>query len=212
MPLQNRVTPEGEIVAAAARGTMMGNRGGCLHRPDKTLAKRRWVSRQWICCELQFRGRHREVMTPGQYTELFFLDEATALAAGHRPCFECRRSDAVAFATLWAQREGRGGRASAGDIDAVLHEERLGPGGAKRTFQSRLADLPAGSIVRVAGRPHLLADGKLRPWTPGGYEAAVSFAPETDVDVLTPACVVELLRLGLRPRLHRTAITPSEHG
>ena len=90
MPLQNRVTPEGEIIATAARGTMMGNRGGCLHRPDKTLGRRRWVTRQWICCELRFRGRHRVVMTPGQYTELFFLDEATALAAGHRPCFECR--------------------------------------------------------------------------------------------------------------------------
>src|SRR5690606_9191936 len=128
MPLQNRVTPEGEIIATAARGTLMGNRGGCLHGPDRRLGRRRWVTRQWICCELQFRGRHRQVMTPGQYTELFFLDEATALAAGHRPCFECRRADAVRFARTWAQIEGQTGRASAPHMDAALHAERLGPG------------------------------------------------------------------------------------
>lgn len=210
MPLQNRVTPEGEIIATTARGTMMGNRGGCLHRPDKTLGNRHWVSRQWICCELQFRGRHREVMAPMRYTELFFLDEATALAAGHRPCFECRRRDALAFASLWARWQGHDGRAAAADMDAVLHQERLGPGGGKRTFRSRLADLPAGSIVRLDGRPHLLAGGKLRPWAPGGYGAAVSFSAKTEADVLTPASVVALLRLGLQPRLHPTAVEPPE--
>jgi len=206
MPLQNRVTPEGEIIATAARGTMMGNRGGCLHRPDKTLGRRRWVSRQWICCELQFRERHREVMAPRLYTELFFLDEATALAAGHRPCFECRRGDALAFASLWARWQGHDGRAAAADMDAVLHEERLGPVGAKRTFRSRLADLPAGSIVQIGGRPHLMSGGKLRPWAPDGYGAAVGFSAEMEVDVLTPASVVALLRLGLKPRLHPTAV------
>src|SRR5690606_39500251 len=120
MPLQNRVTPEGEIIATSARGTMMGNRGGCLHRPDKTLGRRRWVTKQWICCELQFRGRHREVMAPRRYTELFFLDEATAFAAGHRPCFECRRADAPDFARLWANAEGRAERAGAAHLDAVV--------------------------------------------------------------------------------------------
>ena len=206
MPLQNRVTPEGEIIATAARGTMMGNRGGCLHRPDKTLGRRRWVSRQWICCELQFRERHREVMAPRLYTELFFLDEATALAAGHRPCFECRRSDALAFASLWARWQGHDAREAAADMDAVLHQERLRPGGAKRTFRSRLADLPAGSIVQIGGRPHLMSGGKLRPWAPDGYGAAVGFSAEMEVDVLTPASVVALLRLGLQPRLHPTAV------
>jgi len=208
MPLQNRVTPAGDIVAIAARGTMMGNRGGCLHRPDKTLGRRRWVTKQWICCELQFRGRHRAVMAPNQYTELFFLDEATALAAGHRPCFECRRADALAFARLWAQSEGRTGRASAAEMDSVLHAERLNAGGAKRVFQSRLADLPSGCIVRLGDRPYLVTGGELRPWTPEGYLAPQRAEPETVADVLTPKTVVELLRLGLQPRLHRTALEP----
>ena len=208
MPLQNRVTPEGDIVAAVARGTMMGNRGGCLHGPDKALGRRRWVSRQWICCELEFRNRHREVMTPGRYTELFFLDEATALAAGHRPCFECRRADALSFASLWARRLGRDERAAAGEMDAVLHGERLGPLGAKRTFRARLGDLPAGTIVRVSGSPHLLAGGGLLPWTIEGYLAPASFEPDLSVNVLTPLTIVELLRRGLRPRLHPTALSP----
>lgn len=210
MPLQNRVTPEGEIVATAARGTMMGNRGGCLHRPDRSLGRRRWASRQWICCELAFKGRHREVMAPGRYTELFFLDEATALAAGHRPCFECRRSDALAFAALWARAEGRGGRAAAAHMDAVLHRQRLGPGGSKRTHRRRLDELPTGAIARIDGRPHLIAGGHLLNWTPGGYLAGASFAPDRFVDVLTPPSVVELLRLGLGLRLHPTALAPLE--
>src|SRR5690606_3408197 len=186
MPLQNRVTPEGEIIAVAARGTMMGNRGGCLHGPDKELGRRRWVTKQWICCELQFRGRHREVMAPGRYTELFFLDEATALAAGHRPCFECRRADAIAFANLWAQTEGRTGRMDAAHMDKVLHTERLGAGGTKRVHPCRLGDLPAGTIVRFEAKPHLVAGGELRPWTPEGYLPLVQVDPHTIVDVLTP--------------------------
>jgi hypothetical protein len=205
MPLQNRVTPEGEIIATSARGTMMGNRGGCLHRPDKTLGSRRWVTRQWICCELQFRGRHREVMPPGRYTELFFLDEATALAAGHRPCFECRRAEALVFATLWAQAEGRTGRVTADHMDRILHEERLGPGGGKRTYQWPIGDLPMGTIARLNGRPHLVTGRSLRPWTPEGYLDAIQINPDTLVDVLTPPSVVALFRLGLRPRLHPTA-------
>ena len=205
MPLQNRVTPEGEIIATPARGTMMGNRGGCLHGPDKKLGRRRWVTRQWICCELLFRDRHREVMAPGRYTELFFLEEASALAAGHRPCFECRRGDALAFAKLWAQAEGRAGRADAAHMDAVLHAERLVAGGAKRVSKWPVGELPTGSIVRLAGQPHLVAGGELRPWTPEGYLAPVSADAERMVEVLTPATVVKLLRLGLQPRLHPTA-------
>src|SRR5262249_48070514 len=107
MPLQNRVTPEGDIIATPHRGLMMGNRGGVVHLPDPTPGTRRWASRQWIACVLQFKGRQREVMQPNGYTELFFLDEATALAAGHRPCFECRRGEAEHFAELWAMTQGR---------------------------------------------------------------------------------------------------------
>ena len=104
MPLQNRVTPEGDIIATPARGTMMGNRGGAFHTPEQTLGPRRWRTKAWICCVLEFKGRHRAVMQPNRYTELFFLDEATALAAGHRPCFECRRRDALRFAEAWRAR------------------------------------------------------------------------------------------------------------
>jgi hypothetical protein len=202
MPLQNRVTPEGEIIATPARGTMMGNRGGCLHRPDKTLTGRRWVSRQWICCELAFNGRHREVMAERRYTELFFLDEATALAAGHRPCFECRRADAIAFASLWAKAEGVEERPKADRMDRVLHAERLIPDGGKRTFRAALGDLPSGCMVRIAGRPHLLNERQLHAWAPQGYNRAEPVAPAQIVDVLTPPAIVALLQIGLKPRLH----------
>src|SRR5580658_6594563 len=124
MPLQNRVTPFGELIAVPARGTLMGNRGGRFHTDIKTLTARRWASRQWICCVLDFKGRHRDVWG-GSYTELFFLDEPTALAAGHRPCFECRRKDAVAFAETWQKARRRCTRPYADQMDEVLHRERL---------------------------------------------------------------------------------------
>jgi len=116
--LQNRVTPFGEIVATPARGLSMGNRG-ILHDDRRRLGRRRWTHKAWICCVTEFRGRRRQVMAPGRYTELFFLDEAVALAAGHRPCFECRRAAANAFAACW------GGEPRAPDMDRVLHAERL---------------------------------------------------------------------------------------
>ncbi|HLW90790.1 MAG TPA: hypothetical protein VKS78_05750, partial [Roseiarcus sp.] len=118
-PLQNRVDPFGELVAMAARGALMGNRGGKFHRPDKTLGRRRWASRQWICCVCSFKGRRRDVWGAG-YTELFFLDESTALAAGHRPCFECRRAEAEAFRAAFDER----GWISAPAMDEILHAER----------------------------------------------------------------------------------------
>ena len=202
MSLQNRVTPEGDIIATPARGTMMGNRGGCLHQSDKTLTGRRWVSRQWICCELEFNGRHREVMAERLYTELFFLDEATALSAGHRPCFECRRADAVAFASLWAKMEGVDERPKVDRMDRVLHTERLMPDGAKRSFRAALGDLPSGCIVRLAGEPYLLNERQLHGWAPDGYRRGESAASAQIVDVLTPPAIVALLRIGLKPRLH----------
>ena len=205
MPLQNRVTPEGEIIATPARGTMMGNRGGCFHTADKALAGRRWVSRQWICCELAFRGRHREVMAPRRYTELFFLDETTALAAGHRPCFECRRGDAMRFTELWAEACARPSRPRAADMDRVLHAERLLPDGGKRVFSGRLGDLPSGCMVREAEGVSLIAGGRLLPWTCEGYGVPREFAPARVVEVLTPPAIVALLHLGLAPRLHASA-------
>src|SRR5882724_2357593 len=130
MPLQNRVSPFGELFVTPARGTLMGNRGGRLHDARRQLASRRWSSKQWICCQLDFNDRHRKVWGEG-YSELFFLDEVTALAAGHRPCFECRRKDAEIFAALFS---GGSKRASAPVMDKVLHAERL-DGRAKRTHR-----------------------------------------------------------------------------
>src|SRR5262244_4115988 len=122
MPLQNRVTPAGEIVADAGRGLMMGNRG-CLHGRDRQLGASRWRSKLWICCVLEWKGVRRDPMPPGRWTALFFLDEATALAAGHRPCAYCRRADYDAFAE--ACRRAHGARLRASEMDAILHVERV---------------------------------------------------------------------------------------
>ena len=210
MPLQNRVTPEGEIIACGARGSLMGNRGGAFHRPDRTLGERRWASRQWICCRLSFKGRHREVMSPNSYTELFFLDEATALAAGHRPCFECRREDAKAFATAWARARLLERPPGAPAMDRMLHAERVASDGGKRTFVARLDALPAGTFVRWRGTSAVVAAPSrhdrgltLWPWTPAGYGRAVQPAGgEGTVDVLTPETIVDVLRAGYRPSAH----------
>src|SRR6186713_2001509 len=140
MPLQNRVSPFGELFASPARGTMFGNRGGKFHRDDKTLGSKRFASRQWICCVLQFKNRRRDVWGR-YYTELFFLDEVTALAAGHRPCFECRRAEAVAFAAAFAKEQGLSSPLRAPEMDRILHAERL-DGHDKRLHQRTIVDLP----------------------------------------------------------------------
>ena len=151
----------------------MGNRGGAFHRRDRTLGVRRWATRQWICCRLDFNDRHRAIMQPGRYTELFFLDEATAMAAGHRPCGECRRQDFLWFAGLWAQTNGTAGRAMAEDMDLVLHAERAGEGQVKRTYHAAIESLPGGAFVRWQGEPHLVLAGWLLPWDFAGYGAPI---------------------------------------
>ncbi len=202
MPLQNRVTPEGEIIACAARGLMMGNRGGAFHAADKTLGRRRWASKQWICCRLEFNGRKRAVMSPNRYTELFFLDEATALAAGHRPCFECRRQDALWFAKLWARGGTANGRATAGDMDDVLHGERVDTAGAKVIWRADIASLPSGTFVRHGGHPHLVLANWLLEWSPEGYRTTTTRPESGEFDVLTPKSIVAVLSAGYCPSLH----------
>lgn len=204
LTLQNRVSPLGEIVAIDTRGTMMGNRGGALHDAHKTLGRRRWVSRQWISCRLAFNDRHREVMVPNRYTELFFLDEVTALAAGHRPCFECRHADALRFAHLWGELKGMGRRATAAEMDVVLQAERLQPDGGKRTYCSPLNALPPGTIVRFADAIFAVVDrGIVVPWGFTGYGARASpMAATTVVDVLTPPSIVAVLGAGFIPQRH----------
>ena len=205
MPLQNRVTPEGDIIAHPARGLMMGNRGGALHGDHKTLRRRRWVSKQWICCRLEFNGRHREVMAPNRYTELFFLDEATALAAGHRPCFECRRQDSLWFAALWARANGREARASASEMDDVLQAERVDGAGGKVTYAAPFAELPSGAFVRHEGRPYLVLGDRLALWMPDGYAAPIERPSSGEAEVLTPRSIVSLLAAGYCPALHPSA-------
>lgn len=188
MSLQNRVLPTGEIVADPARGMLMGNRG-CLHDDQRQLGRARWRGRAWICCQLAFKGRKRQVMAPGQYTELFFLDEAVALAAGHRPCAECRRADFKAFQAAF-----RG--LNAPQMDAVLHAARL-DGRAQRRHRASLEGLPDSVFVDHGG-PHLVRGAGLWPYAPAGYGDPVARFQGV-VTVLTPAPMVEVLRAGYRP-------------
>ncbi|MEO1329622.1 MAG: hypothetical protein AAFW46_08170 [Pseudomonadota bacterium] len=202
MPLQNRVDPFGEISARPERGTLMGNRGGRLHDADKRLGRRRWVSKSWIACQLCFKGRAREVMGPS-YTELFFLDEATALAAGHRPCFECRRADAIAFAEAWAASAGLEAPPRAAEMDRTLHEERLmrrfgRRSKSKRSFEARLSSLPSGAMVALWGASWLVADDYLLRWSHAGYVQAIR-PLDGMARVLTPPSIVGALRAGYRP-------------
>jgi hypothetical protein len=203
MPLQNRVTPTGEIIATPARGTMMGNRGGAFHTTERTLTHRRWKTKAWICCVLQFKGRRRVVMTPNRYTELFFLDEATAFAAGHRPCFECRRVDALRFADAWKAAKKGNARPSAPEMDKALHLERTGK---VQPMTARIGDLPNGSFVTWEGQPHLVLARRLRPWTAEGYQRAINVGSER-LPVLTPPSIVAALAAGYRPIVHASAET-----
>ncbi|MGE5511871.1 MAG: hypothetical protein ACM31O_11560 [Bacteroidota bacterium] len=205
MPLQNRVTPEGDIIACEARGTMFGNRGGALHTADRKLTSRRWKTKAWICCVLEFKGRHRVVMSPNRYTELFFLDEATALAAGHRPCFECRRHDALRFAEAWRAAFELQRRPSAPEMDRRLQEERIRRGGGKVTYTSQLAGLPDGTFVRMGPRAYLLHAGRLLAWTPAGYAEVLAATRQQTVEVLTPRSIVAVLSARYRPKMHATA-------
>jgi hypothetical protein len=202
MPLQNRVTPFGELIATPARGLMFGNRGGRFHRDDRTLGRRRWASRQWICCVLSFKGRRHNVWGPSSYTDLFFLDEVTALAAGHRPCFECRRVDATAFAARWAEAKG-GDIPHAPEMDVVLQNERL-DGRAQRMHEMQLDDLPDGSFVTLDGAAHAVHATHLLRWSESGYIEKVA-RPRGTAKVLTPPSIVAVLSAGYRPQWHPSA-------
>ncbi|HET9715544.1 MAG TPA: hypothetical protein VFP60_05100 [Pseudolabrys sp.] len=180
----------------------MGNRGGRLHDLGCRLSDRRWVTRAWICCKLEFNGRHRQVWGRG-YTELFFLDEVTALAAGHRPCFECRHKDAEHFAALFS---GEAHRAWAAGMDEVLHIERLA-GKLKRTHRSRVDALPDGAMIALEGTAYAVLCKRLLRWTPAGY-SMVNRNPETGVvDVLTPPSILRVLERGYVPLWHHSAMS-----
>jgi hypothetical protein len=204
MPLQNRVTPFGEIVAVPERGLMLGNRG-ILHDDNRRIL-RPWQVRRWIACVTEFRGRQRVVMRPHSYTELFFLDEATAFAAGHRPCRECRYADYQRYVSAWEAWSGE--RLKADAMDNVLHADRLEGRGAsqrKRTYQERIGALPDGVFVRIEGVAWLLWRGSLLAWSPAGYTTRRAPPATGAVAVLTPHATVEVLRAGYYPLVHPSA-------
>jgi hypothetical protein len=194
VPFQNRVTPLGELIATPERGLVYGNRG-CLHDANARI-RRQWQTKRWISCRLEFRGWYRKAgpMPPGRFTGLFFLDEATAFAAGHRPCALCRREDYNRFMELVGERR-------ADDIDARLHEERLGP-----KPEPGVSTLPDGSFVLVDDAPWLIRGDELLRWTPGGYterRPAAGRAP-----LLTPLTVLPVLDSGwdgVVPFIHPSA-------
>ena len=204
-PLQNRVTPAGEVVADPARGLLMGNRG-CLHGLDRRLGAARWRSKAWICCVLAWKGVRRDPMPPGRWTALFFLDEATALAAGHRPCAYCRRADFVAFTEAWRGAHGMAERPRAPRIDAQLHAERVDPGSRRQLTRPALAGaLPDGVMVRHGDGPGLLLGGRVLPWSFSGYGSPVGLSPATVVELLTPPATAATIAAGYRPLLHPSA-------
>src|SRR5262245_13422522 len=201
MPLPNRVDPFGELFADPAHGLFFGNRGGRFHRDDRTLGRRRFVSRTWICCLLAFKGRQRNVWGKG-YTELFFLDEPTALSAGHRPCFECRRKDAQAFAAAFARGHKLATPPYAPEMDRVLHAERL-DGRTKRRHRLPIDNLPDGAFITLNGRDAWALRGeRLLRWTPAGYDDTRERPRSAVVSVLTPPCVVAALSEGYAPQWH----------
>jgi hypothetical protein len=197
-PLQNRVTPFGDIVAAEGRGLFMGNRG-VLHDAHRRLVRFSQV-RRWIICRLEFRGRRRRIMTPGSYTELFFLDEAAALAAGHRPCAECRHDDYVRYRDAWAAVH-RGVTPTADDMDRALHGERLAAPGIKRTYRERVSALPDGVYVEIEGAAWLLWMGAAHRWSAAGYVERRR-RPRGAGTVLTPPSTVAIIDAGYRPHVH----------
>ena len=199
MPLQNRVTPNGEIVALPGRGLVMGNRG-ILHDDRRRIVRTTQIKR-WIACRIAFRGRHRTIMKPRSYTELFFLDEATAFAAGHRPCAECRHADYKRFRALWEALFGEVANVDA--IDAVLHAERLN-GRSKRTWRDDVATLPDGTYVSIDGVARIVWRNELVAWSDGRYGERKQRPAHRDVEVLTPRSFVEVFKAGYSPGVHPT--------
>lgn len=214
-PLQNRVDPFGTIFPSPARGLFMGNRGGRIHDPAtrRLGAHRRWVSKSWICCETCFKDRAREVWGES-YTELFFLDEVTALAAGHRPCFECRREAAQAFAEAFGRGNGFATAPAAPVIDKILHAERLDEesehGRDKKLYVAFIDTLPDGAVIACDGadrQAYAIRGGFVLPWSPDGWGRPMPRPRRQLVTLVTPPSVVMTLKAGYRPRWHASACT-----
>jgi hypothetical protein len=200
--LQNRVDPTGNIISTSARGAWMGNRGQ-LHDEHQQIL-RPFKLKAWLTCMLEYKGRYRKVMSPNRYTELFFLDEVTAFAAGHRPCFECRRKDYDRFKAYWVSGNRKHGfdlNTSINNIDKILHKERISSKGEKVTYKEKIKSLPEGTFVQIGDQPYLLAKARLHPWTVFGYEAPVPLPEAETVTVLTPRSIVNAFTAGYIPQM-----------
>lgn len=207
MSRQNRVDPWGQLNAVTAKGALLGNRG-ILHNDQEQIITQ-WRSKAWLTCQIQFMERKSTVFEPNSYSQLFFVDEATAFAAGHRPCAECRRERFNEFKAAWieANRELiQGENPTIADIDKVIHAERVTEEKRKRTFVAQLGSLPAGAMIDVDGTPLLVWRGKLLPWSFDGYgKSQASLPSSTSVQVLTPASVVRVFASGFTPQVHLSA-------
>jgi len=207
MPLQNRVDPWGRLHAVTARGTLTGNRGIIHNREQKIVA--RWRTKAWITCRLAWKGWWRPVMGRNSWTELFFLDEATAFAAGHRPCAACRRERFTEFKAAWlaanpAVTSSLTPRVT--EIDVVLHAERVRKRGEKFTYEEELRALPDGTMIEVDANAYLIWRRQLLKWSFDGYTPSeANRLPTRHVRVLTPASVVRMFRHGFRPDVHTSA-------
>jgi hypothetical protein len=207
MPLRNRVDPLGSIFATTARGTFMGNRGGVLHNESLEIV-RQFATKRWITCLLEFKGRWRSVMSPHRYTELFFLDEAVALAAGHRPCAECRRGRFNFFREAWVRStDAEGGTVPLADqIDVALHRARINKRREKVGYQAPLDSLPDGCFIHMEGASYLVSGESLLLWSPDGYTKRVRRPNDLTVMVVTPEPMVRCIRQGYRPEIHESSL------
>jgi hypothetical protein len=207
--LQNRVDPFGNIIRTTARGSLMGNRG-VIHNERKEITQL-FKLKAWITCALEFKGRKRAVMTPRRWTELFFLDEATAFAAGHRPCFECRREDAKRFKSFWVMGNPTFNfnmKTPIKEIDEIIHMERV-DGEKKKVIHQRVpSDIPEGTFILIDAEPYLFSKGKLYKWTPFGYENNIAMPEASLVSVLTPNSIVNAFRAGYLPDMKALSRRP----
>lgn len=203
--LQNRVDPFGNIIKTPARGHWLGNRG-VLHDGHQTLL-RPFKLKAWITCVLEFKGRKRQVMAPNRYTELFFLDEATSFAAGHRPCFECRREDANKFKSSWLKGNPAynfNEKTYIREIDEILHKERIDRKRSKITFEERIDNIPDGTFVLLNNKAFLFVHPSIFLWSPSGYEEGIAVPDVNKLIILTPRSIVNTFRAGYTPQMAAT--------
>jgi len=209
MPLQNRVNPKGEIKAVKSRGAFLGNRG-IIHNEEKEIISP-FKIKGWVTCQLEFKGRKRELMAKGKYTELFFLDEATVFSAGHRPCAECRRTRYNEFKTKWLEANQSlllDNSTSIANIDKIIHQDRINKK-QKVTYQDKMNLLPNGTMIQINNIEYLIWNHKIFKWTFEGYEPTKINITNNDVIVLTPKSYVEMFKKGFTPTVHISLQTES---